>query len=101
MQQILERLDRLEQENHQLADEVHALRTELAAAKGTTPPSSAGQAADASPPQAPLDERVQVAEQRVADLSQEKVEASQRFPISLTGMVLFNAFSEWQERGGR
>ena len=33
-------------------------------------------------------------EQRVADLSQEKVEASQRFPISLTGMMLFNAISE-------
>ncbi len=34
LKQILQRLDRLEQENHELADEVHALRTELAAAKG-------------------------------------------------------------------
>ncbi len=87
LQQILERLDRLEQENHQLADEVHALRTELAAGKGQP---ADKQSAEAQPP--PLDERVQVAEQRVADLSQEKVEASERFPISLTGMVLFNAF---------
>jgi hypothetical protein len=53
-----------------------------------------------SPPEAPLDERVQVAEQRTADLSQEKVEASQRFPISLTGMVLFNAFLNGKNAAG-
>jgi hypothetical protein len=88
LQQILQRLDRLEQENRQLADEVHALRTELAAAGGHAPETQAPPA----PPATPFDERVQVAEQRVADLSQEKVEASQRFPVSLTGMVLFNAF---------
>ena len=70
MQQILQRLDRLEQENHQLADEVHALRTELAASRGQ--PGEA-QTAQAQPPEAPIQERVQVAEQRVADLSQEKV----------------------------
>jgi hypothetical protein len=104
LQQILERLDRLEQENHQLADEVHALRTELAAAKGQPPDKQpeAAQAAQAAPPApaAPLDERVQVAEQRVSDLSQEKVEASQRFPISLTGMVLFNTFLNSKNAAG-
>jgi hypothetical protein len=96
LQQILQRLDRLEEENHKLADEVHALRTELAAAKG---PAQA-QSAQASPPEAPLEERVQVAEQRAADLSQEKVEASERFPVSLTGMVLFNAFLNGKNAAG-
>ncbi len=43
---------------------------------------------------------MQVAEQRTADLSQEKVEASQRFPISLTGMVLFNAFLNGKNSAG-
>jgi len=106
LQQILERLDRLEQENHELADEVHALRTELAAARGQGAEKPAeGQPAQSPPgppssPTAPLDERVQVAEQRVADLSQEKVEASQRFPISFTGMVLFNAFLNGKNAGG-
>jgi hypothetical protein len=100
LQQIIDRLDRLEQQNHQLADEVHALRTELAAAKGQA--TTEAQPAQAQPGQAPppLDERVQVAEQRVADLSQEKVEASQRFPISLTGMVLFNAFLNGKNAAG-
>ena len=97
LQQIMERLDRLEQENHQLADEVHALRTELAAARGKP---AETQPAPAQPAEPPLEERVQVAEQRVADLSQEKVEASQRFPISLAGMVLFNAFLNGKNTGG-
>jgi hypothetical protein len=97
LQQILQRLDRLEEENHKLADEVHALRTELAAAIA---PAQGQVAQSASPPEAPLEERVQVAEQRTADLSQEKVEASQRFPISLTGMLLFNAFLNGKNAAG-
>jgi len=109
LQQILDRLDRLEQENHQLAEEVHALRTELEAAR-TQAPSAPGQTAPGQPAPsqtgataaaaAPLDERMQVVEQRVSDLSQEKVEASQRFPISLTGMVLFNSFLNGKNAGG-
>jgi len=100
LQQILQRLDRLEQENHKLADEVHALRTELAAAKGAAPGQAAQAQPPVGPPEAPLEERIQVAEQRAADLSQEKVEASQRFPISLTGMVLFNAFLNGKNAAG-
>lgn len=95
LQQILQRLDRLEEENHQLAEEVHALRTELAAERGQPAGAVAAQAPPPTPQtatQAPAQEREQATEQRVADLSQEKVEASQRFPISLTGMMLFNAF---------
>jgi hypothetical protein len=109
LQQILQRLDHLEEENHKLADEVHALRTELVAARGQpteTQPAGAQSAqaqpaeAPPPPPEAPLEERVQVAEQRVADLSQEKVQASGRFPISLTGMVLFNAFLNGKNAAG-
>jgi hypothetical protein len=94
LQQVLDRLDRLEEENHKLADEVHALRTELAASQQRPPGQGNGTEA------APIDERVQVTEQRVSDLSQEKVEASQRFPISLTGMLLFNAFVNGKSTGG-
>jgi len=102
LQQILQRLDRLEEENHQLADEVHALRTELAAARGKPAETqhATAQPAPDQPAEPPLEERVQVTEQRVADLSQEKVEASQRFPISLAGMVLFNAFLNGKSSGG-
>ncbi|MBV9768462.1 MAG: hypothetical protein JOZ32_02725, partial [Bryobacterales bacterium] len=102
LQQVLERLDRLEEENHKLADEIHALRTELAASKGqsTQEQSIPAQTPAAGPEVPSLDERVQVAEQRISDLSQEKVEASQRFPISLTGLVLFNAFLNGKNSAG-
>ena len=70
----------------------------LHAANAAQPPQAQPNAPVPGSP--PLDERVQVAEQRVADLSQEKVEASQRFPISLTGMVLFNAFLNGKEAAG-
>jgi hypothetical protein len=103
LQQILDRLDRLERQNQQLTDEVHALRTELAATRAQPADSQTVQAASTQSPSIttpPLDERVQTNEQRIADLSQEKVEASQKFPISLTGMVLFNSFLNGKNAGG-
>ena len=95
-QQILERLDRLERENHGLAEEVRALREELAASKtkeAPTPP-----AATAGPTE---DERVGVLERRVEEQAQTKVEASQRLPVTLTGTLLFNAFLNGRSSGGQ
>jgi hypothetical protein len=93
LQQILDRLDRIELENKNLTDEVRALRAELAAARAIPTP---------APPAAtaPIDERVGVAEQRIADQAQSKVEASQKLPITLTGMVLFNAWMNGRASGG-
>jgi hypothetical protein len=95
LQQILDRLERIEQENKNLADEVRALRAELAASKGVSPEPAA-----AAPAPAPLTERVEVAEQRLADQAQSKVEASQKLPITLTGMLLFNSFLNGRANGG-
>ena len=99
LQQILDRLDRLEQENRNLADEVRALRSELAVSRGTTPAQVNAQA-EPEPAAAPLPERVTVVEQRTADLAQSKVEAGQRLPLTLTGMVLFNAYLNGGANGG-
>jgi hypothetical protein len=85
MQKIVERLDRLEDENQKLLDEIRELRSELKAAAPATPPAN---------------ERLDVQESRTADLDQSKVAASQRFPISLTGMLLFNAFENGRSSGG-
>jgi hypothetical protein len=76
---ILTRLDQMEQQNRTLLQEIHELRTQLAGYEAAT----------AKPD---VSERVDVLESRTAELAQTKVEASQRFPISLTGTVLFNAF---------
>src|SRR5512141_727371 len=95
-QQILQRLDQLERENRNLADEVHALRAEIA---GTHPaPASVPASVNLSP--VPVEERVSVQEQRTEELSQTKVEAAQRMPVTLTGMVLFNAFLNSRASGG-
>ncbi len=89
-QQILERLDRLERENHGLAEEVRALREELAAARSKDSLTTSA-AAESGSPQT-VDDRLGVVERRVDEQAQTKVEASQRLPVTLTGTVLFNAF---------
>jgi hypothetical protein len=103
LQQVLDRLDRIEQENKTLADEVRALRLELAASRGAAPaassaPTTAPNAAEVQNP--PLEEKVAVDEARIAEQAQSKVEASQKLPITLTGMVLFNAFLNGRANGG-
>src|SRR6185437_10042594 len=83
LKRLLQRMDDLEQQNRQLTKEVHALRQEITA-------SHSPQTATEQPPPAPagptLDERVSVNENRINEQSQTKVEASQKFPISLHGM---------------
>jgi hypothetical protein len=81
---ILERLERLERENRELADEVRGLRAELGLRPGAVPP---------TPAAASIPERVEIVETRVQEQAQTKVEAAQKFPIRITGMALFNAFS--------
>jgi len=99
-QQILQRLDQLERENHNLAEEVHALRAEIASTRPQAAPATpvAETAINASP--VPMEERVSVQEQRTEELSQTKIEAAQRMPVTLTGMVLFNAFLNGKANGG-
>ena len=91
-------MDRLEQENRDLAAEVRALRDELVVSRGAP---TAGEhrsrtavktaEVNGNLPVPSVEERVAVQEQRIDDLAQTKVEASQRMPVTLAGMVLFNA----------
>ncbi|HUB82711.1 MAG TPA: hypothetical protein VMB03_28130 [Bryobacteraceae bacterium] len=89
---ILERLDRLERENRAMAEEIQALRAELTAAHAAP--------ATPAPPPGTLDEKVDIQGQRIEEQAQTKVESSQKFPISLTGMVLVNAFVNSRQNGG-
>jgi hypothetical protein len=79
IQKVLERLDILEKQNQELMTEIQKLRKELA--------------------QPGLAERIDVQEARTAELAQTKVESSQRMPVSLTGMLLFNAFANGKNGG--
>jgi hypothetical protein len=102
LKQVIDRLDRLEAQNRELMAEIRALREQLAA--GPAAPETAGQAgpqsADAETPPQPVGERVAVAERRIADLDQSKVSSEHRLPVSLTGMLLFNAFVNGKGSGG-
>jgi len=84
MQQVLERLERLEEQNRALFAEVQSLRKELAASGTTT--------AEPAPAEPPLEERVAVVEHRTDEQAQSNVESEHRLPVQLTGMLLFNAF---------
>lgn len=81
LQHILDRLDTLEKQNEALLAEVQQLREAVKAA----------QAASAAQTQT-LKDRADVTAQQVKDQAQTKVEASQRFPISLSGMFLFDSY---------
>lgn len=78
---ILDRLNALERQNQALLNEIQALRKEVQAVRAS--PSTQNQTAQ---------ERLDVAEQRIKEQAQTKVESSQRFPIKLTGMLLFDAY---------
>jgi hypothetical protein len=95
IQKVLDRLDKLEEENRKLVDEIHELRNELAGHPVTAPADQAEANQTAS-----VNERLEVQENRTAELDQSKVEASQRLPVSLTGMLLFNAFANGKSGGG-
>jgi len=99
VQQVLDRLDRLENENAKLVAEIRALRESLLGAQITTSTASAEPSpAPLSSP--PVEERLSVQETRTNELSRTSVQAAQRLPVSLSGMVLFNAYMNGRANGG-
>jgi hypothetical protein len=101
LKDVIDRLDRLEAQNRDLMAEIRALRLQLAETQpSSAAPESAPQTADTAAPPRPVTERVDVAEQRIADLDQSKVSSEHRLPVTLTGMLLFNAFLNGKGAGG-
>ena len=98
LKQVIDRLDKLEAQNRDLMTEIRALRMQLAAGQPGGP--DAASAADSEAVSQPVSERVQVLEQRIADQDQSKVATEHRLPVTLTGMLLFNAFSNGKGAGG-
>jgi len=96
MQLILQRLDRLEAQNQELMMEIRALRAQL----GGVANAPAAAAAGTSPSEAKTQEEVQVAQQQIAQLDQEKISTEHKLPLTLTGMLLFNSFYTGKGGGG-
>jgi cell division protein FtsB len=84
VEQILNRLDQLEKDNQALLEEVRALRQEVSGLRNPPVGSVTAQSQSAE------DHQV-VQDNRIDELAKTKVEASQKFPIRITGMALFNA----------
>jgi len=81
LEEIVARLDRLEKENAALREEVQSLKERLAPAEF-------------------VEERLAIQERRTEEQAQTKVEASQRFPVRLTGMAVFNSYYNSRLNGG-
>ncbi|HYM12373.1 MAG TPA: hypothetical protein VEU62_16675 [Bryobacterales bacterium] len=125
---IDQRLDRLERQNAELLDEVRLLRRELealeqpgsalhlaaAGGSGSATPRGAKSPAESAPSAAipsanaplseserieALEEKAAVQEGQLKEQDEVKVESSQRVPIRLTGMALFNAFRNSRNAG--
>jgi hypothetical protein len=92
LRQILDRLQKLEESNRALADEVRSLRQELATAR------SAPATAPAKTEVAEEESAVQKA--RIEDMASSKVESSQKLPVRITGTALFNAYMNGRYNGG-
>ena len=99
IRQILDRLDRLEAENRSLRDEVRELRTQMVGSKVQAPAAAAGGPGEELATPADLVERLEIAERRISEQAQTKVEAAQRFPIRLTGMALVNTYLNSRQNG--
>jgi hypothetical protein len=83
LREVLDRLAKLEEQNRALTKEVEELKARLGPVET-----------------APLAERVEVVEQRVAEMDQTRVTSDNKLPISLTGMLLFNAYLNGQASAG-
>src|SRR5271169_5252961 len=92
IREILNRLQKLEESNQALLDEVRALRKELAAAHA---PSSEPAPVSA----ARMEEKMNVQSARIEEMADSKVESSQKLPLRVTGMALFNAYVNGRSNG--
>lgn len=83
---ILERLDRLERENDSLRRELQELRSEVSNLR--------------TPAAMTTEERLEVTERRVEEQAQAKVEASQRMPLKISGMLVANLYKNTRWAAG-
>src|SRR5215471_752705 len=98
LQLVLQRLDRLEAQNQELMSEIRSLRQQLAGAPSAQTP--AAEPPSEPTPQTTVAEHLEVHDRQVSQLDQEKVSTEHRLPLSLTGMLLVNAFWTGRNAGG-
>jgi hypothetical protein len=93
LEALSRRLEQLERQNTELQEEVRLLRQQMDQLRQGAPAAEGDRAAA-------LEERLQIQEGRLAEQDQVKVETTQRVPVRLTGMALFNLFTNGRHSGG-
>src|SRR5438128_9054826 len=96
LNEILRRLTRLEEQNQQLLEEVHQLRSALAQSRGAPEAASAQESESVQS----IEEKIDVQERRIEEQAQTKVESSEHLPLRITGMALFSASLHSRQTGG-
>jgi hypothetical protein len=89
-----QRMELLERQNAELQEQIRSLRAVLETVKRSAQETPAPEARVEA-----LEEQVQLQAGRLAEQDQIKVQGSQRTPVRLTGMVLFNAFTNGRHGG--
>ncbi|WP_035359601.1 hypothetical protein [Edaphobacter aggregans] len=90
-----QQLDQSQQQIVQLQAELAAVRQQLASRQDTAPasgPVDPAPAQVASSSSQEMEERQQTVEAQVKVLDQSKVESGSKYPVRLTGLILFNGF---------
>ena len=95
---ILEQVTQLRQENRELRQELNDLRSQVAALRPARPPESEIQKPEPEPEH--LQEKLDVLNQRVADLDTGKAGAAGHFPLQISGLVLMNTYLYAGHTGG-
>ena len=91
LDQILLQLNQLQQENQKLHGDMEDLRRQVMELTSAKPPEHVPEH---------LDEKLDVVNQRVADLDASKVEAAGHLPLRLSGLVLMNSYLYAGKTGG-
>jgi hypothetical protein len=86
LEQILQQLNQLQQENQKLNQQIDVLRKQVLDLQSSA--------------NVPVAEKVDIVAQRVEDLATSKVDAAQRFPLQISGLVLMNTYLYSGHTGG-
>ena len=92
MREVVNRLDRLEMENRALTEEIRVLRQQVGMLRTPAETVAVSSVSADGDGQQGEEERQAVQQSRIEEIAQTKVEASQKFPIRISGTVLFNAY---------
>src|SRR5262245_18602367 len=87
LDRILEQVNQLQRDNQRMSQELDALRRQLVELQGQKATEN-------------VTEKLDILNQRVEDLAGTKVEADQKFPLRLSGLVLMNSYYYAGHTGG-